>query len=154
MATVFTTEESRSFFVYYPQVIQMDTTFTTNVHEYKLIHIVCIDQFLNTASVCYGPLSDVKEETMSICVCQYFARKMGDSIYLTEVVLLDQEGADDKNIKNFFPHARILLWQFHVLKTVGPYTHSEDPQAAASLLRKCMEAQTECEFILYSRTPR
>ncbi len=67
----------------------MDITFTTNVHEYKLIHIVCIDQFLNTASVCYGLPSDVKEETMSIFVCQYFARLVGDSINQTEVVLLD-----------------------------------------------------------------
>ncbi len=66
----------------------MDTTFTTNVHGYKLIHIVCIDQFLNTASVFYGLLSDVKEETMSIFV-EFFARLMGDSIYQTEVVLLD-----------------------------------------------------------------
>ncbi len=128
----------------------MDTTFTTNVHGYKLIHIVCIDQFLNTASVCYGLLSDVKEETMSILVCQYFAKLMGDSIYQTEVALLDQEGAEHKNIKKFLPRARILLCQFHVLKAVGPNTNSEDPQAAASLLRECMEAQTECDFILYS----
>ncbi len=58
----------------------MGTTFTTNVNEYKLIHIVCIDQFLNTASVCYGLLSDVKEETMSIFL-EFFARLMGDSIF-------------------------------------------------------------------------
>ncbi len=67
----------------------MDTTITTNVHGYKLIHIVCIDQFLNTASLCYRLLSDVTEETMLIFVCQYFARLMGDAIYKAEVVLLD-----------------------------------------------------------------
>ncbi len=58
----------------------MDSTFTTNVHGYVLIHMVCTDRFLNTASVCYGLLSDVKEETMSIFV-EFFARLMGDSIF-------------------------------------------------------------------------
>ncbi len=85
---------------------------------------------------------------------EFFTRLMDDSSYQSEAVLLDQEEAEHKNIKKFLPHARILLCQFHVLKTVGHYTNSEDPQATASLLRKCMEAQTECEFILYSRTPR
>ncbi len=69
---------------------------------------------------------------------------MDDSIYQTE------DEAKHKNINKFLPHARILLCQFHVLKAVGRYTNSEDPPAAESLLRKCLEAQTECNLILYS----
>ncbi len=44
---------------------------------------------------------------------------MDDSIYQTEVVLLDQEEAEHKNINKFLPHAWILLYQFYVLKAVG-----------------------------------
>ncbi len=40
-----------------------------------------------------------------------------------------------------------MLCQFHVLKAVGRYTNSEAPQAAASLLQKCMEGQTECHLL-------
>ncbi len=81
---------------------------------------------------------------------EFFARLMDDSSYQTEAVLLDQEEAEHKNIKKFRPRTRILLCQFHVLKAFGRYTNSEDPQAAASLLQKCMEGQTECNVIFLS----
>ncbi len=57
---------------------------------------------------------------------KFFTRLMDDSIYQTEVVLLDQDEAKHKNVKKFRPHARILLCQFHVLKTVSRYTNSEE----------------------------
>ncbi len=63
-----TTKELRSIFLNYPEVIQMDTTFTVNVFVYRLMHVVCIDRFLNTTPVCYRLPSDVKVEKMSFFV--------------------------------------------------------------------------------------
>ncbi len=80
---------------------------------------------------------------------EFFTRLMDDSIYQTEVVPLDQEEVEHKNIKKFLPHARILLCRFHVLKAVGRYTNSEAPQTAASLLRKCMELPTNEYGVAY-----
>ncbi len=56
----------------------------------------------------------------------FFTRLMDDSIYQAEVVLLDQDEAEHKNIKKFLPSARILLCQFHVLKAVSRYINSEE----------------------------
>ncbi len=39
-AIVFTTNELQELCSSYPEVIQMDSTFGTNIHGYKLIHVV------------------------------------------------------------------------------------------------------------------
>ncbi len=53
-ATVFTTNDPQELYSSYPEVIQMDSTFGTNTHGYKLIHAVYVDKCLKTHSVCFG----------------------------------------------------------------------------------------------------
>ncbi len=42
--TVFTTNELQELYSGYPEVIQMDSTLGTNIHGYKLIHVVCVSK--------------------------------------------------------------------------------------------------------------
>ncbi len=67
-AIVFTTNELQELYSSYPEVIQMDSTFGTNIHGYKLIHVVCVDKYLRTHSVWFGLLSDLLAETMALFV--------------------------------------------------------------------------------------
>ncbi len=116
--TVFTTNELQELYSGYPEVIQMDSTFGTNIHGYKLIHVVCADKYLRTHSVCFGLLSNLLAVIMALFV-DFFAKIMGVTAKKTEVVLIDKEEAEHKNIRQYLPSARILLCHFHALQAFG-----------------------------------
>ncbi len=96
----------------------MDSTFGTNIHGYKLNHMVCVEKYLRTHSVCFGLLSDLLAETMALFV-EFFAKIMGDTTKKTEVALIDKEEAEHSNIRQYLPSARILLCHFHALHAFG-----------------------------------
>ncbi len=82
--TVLTTNELQELYSSYPEEIQMDSTFGTNIHGYKLINVVCADKYLRTHSVCFGLLSETLPETMALIV-EFFAKIMDDTTKKTEV---------------------------------------------------------------------
>ncbi len=72
-AIVFTTNELQELYSSFPEVIQMDSTFGTTIHGYKLIHAVYVDKYLKTHSVCFGLLSYLLADTMAVFV-KFFAK--------------------------------------------------------------------------------
>ncbi len=80
----------------------MDSTFGTNIHLYKLIHVVCVDKYLRTHSVCFGLLSDLLAETMALFV-DFFAKIMDDTTKKTEVVSWTKRGLNTRTYGSTFP---------------------------------------------------
>ena len=91
-------------------------------------------------------LSDLHKDTMSLFV-EFFARRMGERVKRTKVVVLDKEEAEHDNIRRFLPDARILLCQFHAVEAFKRKKDLESRGAAVALFKRALYAKTEGRFL-------
>ncbi len=79
---MFTTNDLQELYSSYPKVIQIDSTFGTIIHGYKLIQAVYVDKCLRTHSVCFGLLSDLLADIMAVFVKNFRADLPEDLVLL------------------------------------------------------------------------
>ncbi len=130
----------------YPEVLQMDITFSLNIHGYNTIHIVCVDLYMRSHTLSFGMLSDRLEESIQVFV-DFFAEQMGDNLDKVEFALLDKEAAEHKSIKNAIPNARILLCNFHPISVASKrFPRNERPDEAMDAFCGCLFSKSKEEF--------
>ena len=139
------TNEMIGVFRKFPEVIQLDGT----KHGLILYHLVITDSHLRGQTVFYAFVSEESGDTLKR-VIQIFVTFMGATSRV-ETVVLNKDIKEHNAIRQYLPHVRILLCQWHVTRAVEPqirkYVSSDKVDYMKTLFRQCIYAESEAAFV-------
>ncbi|ETP52784.1 hypothetical protein F442_02249 [Phytophthora nicotianae P10297] len=108
------TRHMRSMFANFPEVLMIDVTHGTNVSHYKLFSFMSHDALGKGQHVQHCLFENERKETLSVA-CQQFKEGCATHDDIA-VIIIDKDFTEIGALEEEFPHARILLCHFHVVK--------------------------------------
>ncbi|CAH8863473.1 unnamed protein product [Trichobilharzia szidati] len=140
----FSLHQQIKFFQSFPEVICIDSTYKTN--KLGLFQLVATDGCGNGGCVMFA---FCKRETVLdvTCVLQMFKAIMGCTD-ATKTFIMDNCQAEISSVQQVFPHCRIVLCSFHVLRAFGRKFRNSDIRF---VLRRMLSTRFRERFYEYYR---